>query len=211
MKRNWSAPIDTNHAEWLGLIETAGVFFAIEVLDRVFPQGLEKVDTPPRQRLRAAYDEWRDAVDEEDLQLTALHREWVRMVLEEGLEYSTDVLVSSQNLEDRLGFTVPESGLRFAPDFALHVNGNPELLIIVYPPGVDLERTTNQDNWMASPFERMTTLCRATNVRLGLITNGERWMLVRAPVGGVSVTLRGIPDCGGKNRSRSVRSYPCSA
>ena len=32
----------------------------------------------------------------------------------------------------------------------------------------------------------MVELCRARNVRLGLVINGERWMLVDAPVGGVT-------------------------
>ena len=38
----------------------------------------------------------------------------------------------------------------------------------------------------ASPAERMVELCRATNVRLGLVTNGEQWMFVDAPVGAVT-------------------------
>ena len=37
--------------------------------------------------------------------------------------------------------------------------------------------------WAASPLERMTQLCRSTGVRLGLVTNGERWTVVDAPVG----------------------------
>ena len=80
MKTFWKKTTGTHHHEWLSLIETAGVFFAVEVLERVLPQGLETVDTPQRRRLRDAYDEWRDAVDESDPQLAALHREWVRMV-----------------------------------------------------------------------------------------------------------------------------------
>ena len=32
----------------------------------------------------------------------------------------------------------------------------------------------------------MVELCRATDVRLGLVTNGERWMFVDAPVGAVT-------------------------
>src|SRR5258708_28690142 len=32
----------------------------------------------------------------------------------------------------------------------------------------------------------MVELCRATNVRLGLVTNGEQWMFVDAPVGAVT-------------------------
>ena len=35
--------------------------------------------------------------------------------------------------------------------------------------------------WKASPDTRMMELLHATGVRLGLVTNGERWMLVDAP------------------------------
>ena len=42
------------------------------------------------------------------------------------------------------------------------------------------------DGWSASPAERMVELCRATEVRLGLVSNGEQWMLVDAPVGAVT-------------------------
>ena len=34
--------------------------------------------------------------------------------------------------------------------------------------------------------ERMKLLCRDSGVRLGLVTDGERWMLVDAPVGSTS-------------------------
>ena len=187
MRRFPSKPNSAHHAEWLSLTETVGLFFAVDVLERVFPQGLDAVDTPQRQRLRVAYDEWRDAVDEQDPQLAALHQEWVRMVLEEGLEYDQSVLVSRERLGERLSVTVTESGLPFEPNYALYKNDqSPELLVKVYAPGVDLERATTGERWTASPLERMTALCRSTGVRLGLVTNGERWMLVRAPVGGVS-------------------------
>ena len=73
----------TQHIEWLNLVEKTGPFLAVGALDEAFPQGLEKVETRKRQRVRSAYDEWRDAVDDADSQLDALHREWLRLVLEE--------------------------------------------------------------------------------------------------------------------------------
>ncbi|MCG7932712.1 MAG: ATP phosphoribosyltransferase regulatory subunit, partial [Candidatus Thiodiazotropha lotti] len=42
------------------------------------------------------------------------------------------------------------------------------------------------DRWSSSPAERMVQLCRATETRLGLVSNGERWMLIDAPVGAVT-------------------------
>ena len=123
MRRFPSKPNSAHHAEWLSLTETVGLFFAVDVLERVFPQGLDAVDTPQRQRLRVAYDEWRDAVDEQDPQLAALHQEWVRMVLEEGLEYDQSVLVSRERLGER--FLPPQSGVprsvaRYTTDWRTH-------------------------------------------------------------------------------------------
>ena len=56
----------SRHTEWLSLVDRSGAFLAVPVLEKAFPQGLDAVDTPKRQRLRAAYEEWRDAVDESD-------------------------------------------------------------------------------------------------------------------------------------------------
>ena len=61
--------------------------------------------------------------------------------------------------------------------------GTPRLLIESWPLGQDLKSAVPSLRWAASPLERMTQLCRSTGVRLGLVTNGERWTLVDAPVG----------------------------
>jgi len=40
---------------WLSLVDVSGPFLVGTVLEQAFPQGLEKIETPRRQRLRAAY------------------------------------------------------------------------------------------------------------------------------------------------------------
>ena len=60
------------------------------------------------------------------------------------------------------------------------------MLIAVYPPETNLENPLPQETWPASPAERMVLLCRANQCRVGLVTNGEQWMLVNAPVGETS-------------------------
>ena len=79
----------SQHIEWVNLVEKTGPFLAVGVLDEAFPQGLVKVETRKRQRVRSAYEEWRDAVDAEtDPQLRTLYTaRWVRLVLEELLEF----------------------------------------------------------------------------------------------------------------------------
>jgi hypothetical protein len=177
----------SEQVEWLSLVDTSGPFIAATVLEDVFPQGLEKIETPRRQRLRAAYDEWRDAVDEDDPELAELHAAWIRMVLQEALEYEDEVLIPRDRLGGRLAYRAPEHGVEIAPDFAVQGDdGRPRLLIAVHPPETDLEKPLPGDRWPVSPLERMTVLCRANDVRVGLVTDGERWTVVNAPVGGTS-------------------------
>ena len=177
----------SQHTEWLSLIDVSGPFLAIPVLERVFPQGLDVVETPRRQRLRQAYDEWRDSVDADDPELAGIHEAWIWMVLEEILEFDSEVMKPTDELPESLAYVVPEHGAEWRPDLAILAPDGEgvkvRLLIDIYPPETDLEALPKGDAWPASPAERMTLLCRATGVRLGLLTDGERWMLVDAPVG----------------------------
>lgn len=179
----------SKHAEWLSLIEISGPFLTVSMLDKAFPQGLEAVETPRRQKLRAAYEEWREAVDQEDRLLPELHREWVRLVLTEMLEYDQESLVHEGDWPDDLpSVSSQEHTGTFKPDWIVRspADGKPRLFIAVLPPDTDLESVQRGDGWPVSLQERMTLLCRAHGVRVGLLTDGERWMLVNAPVGSTS-------------------------
>ncbi|WP_084675434.1 Eco57I restriction-modification methylase domain-containing protein [Methylomicrobium agile] len=179
----------SKHAEWLSLIEISGPFLTVSMLDKAFPQGLEAVETPRRQKLRAAYEEWREAVDQEDKLLPELHREWVRLVLTEMLEYDQESLVCAGDWPDELpSVSSQEHAGTFKPDWIVRspADGKPRLFIAVLPSDTDLESVQRGDGWPVSFQERMTLLCRAHGVRVGLLTDGERWMLVNAPVGSTS-------------------------
>lgn len=172
---------------WLSLLDISGPFLVGAVLEQAYPQGLEKIETPRRQRLRAAYYEWRDAVEELDQQLPALHDAWVRMVLEDCLEYESESLATKAVLAGSIFYRPQEHAIEYAPDFAVRgSDGAPQLLIGIYPPETALENPLPQETWPASPAERMVLLCRANQCRVGLITNGEQWMLVNASVGETS-------------------------
>jgi len=184
---------DQLHNEWLSLIEISGPFLAIPVLKEVFPQGLEELDGIKRKRLRQAYDEWREAWETDDPQFPDLHRAWIKEVLARGLELDEDgrgdVLKSGGGLPESLRVALPEHGITLAPDMAVVDEQQADkalLLIHVHPAEVDLEATSKLDGWAASPAERMVQLCRLTGCRLGIVTNGERWMLIDAPVGAVT-------------------------
>src|SRR3989440_2314692 len=176
--------IARQHAEWLSLIEVSGPFLSMPVLLSVFPQGLEKDEQEAelRRTLRMAYDEWADnqaGVRPEP----AIHREWLRFVLVNVLEMPREALVEGQALPPALRAYMPEHGETLLPDMALLSpdDAKPRLLIKQYPPGQDLDKSIAALHWKASPATRMMDLLRHAGVRLGLVTNGERWMLVDAP------------------------------
>ncbi|WP_131111566.1 Eco57I restriction-modification methylase domain-containing protein [Sulfuricystis thermophila] len=181
----------TMHHDWLSLIEISGPFLAVPVLKEAFPQGLEALDVAKRKRLRQAYDEWQEALETGDPRFDDLHAAWIDEVLARGLELDEDgrgdVLKRRDWCAANLVVDLPEHGVRLSPDFAVvGDDGKPLLLIQTHGPEVDLEATQRLDGWASTPAERMVALCRATGCRLGLVTNGERWMLVDAPVGAVT-------------------------
>lgn len=179
----------SSHAEWLNLVERSGPFLAGSVLEKVFPQGLDAIESFRRKRLRSAYREWCDAVDEDDPLLKEYHREWVRLVLTEILEFDDSVLLPrGVDGGSELVYKSPDSSKTFAPDLVLSAGRGekPLFFVSIQPPGTDLAKVKLGDDWPASIVERMTLLCRTTGVRLGLVTDGERWMLVNAPVGSTS-------------------------
>ena len=186
-----SAP--SMHDDWLSLIEISGPFLAVPVLKEAFPQGLEELDATKRKRLRQAYEEWREALDLDDAQFSELHEAWLDEVLSRGLELDEDgkgeVLKRADWCATNLKTTLPEHGVTLAPDLAVideQRANKPLLLIQTYAHDVDLDVTLTQDGWAATPADRMVALCRSLGCRLGLVTDGERWTLVDAPVGAVT-------------------------
>lgn len=189
--------IARHHAEWLSLLEIDGPFLSMPVLLRAFPQGLPADDPELARELRLVYEEWLD--DQGGLKPDpAMHRAWVLWVLRNLLEWDDEVLIGglkggSDPRLDALATDVAEQHETLRPDFALadvHASRDEDddapavrALIMVVPPGQGLERPLADRRWKASPATRMMTLLHASDVRVGLVTNGERWMLVDAPKG----------------------------
>jgi hypothetical protein len=111
----------------------------------------------------------------------------------QGLELDEDgkgdVLKVGKDLPGVMKCDLPEHGVTLRPDYAV-VDGRPgsssRMLVSIYGPDVSLSEALKYDGWAAPPAERMVELCRATGVRLGLVTNGEHWMFVDAVVGKVT-------------------------
>lgn len=181
------------HDDWLSLIDISGPFMAVPVLKEAFPQGLEELDGTKRKRLRQAYEEWRDALEQDDPQLDELHSAWIDEVLSRGLELDEDgkgdVLKRADWCAINLKAVLPDHGVALSPDQAVvdeQRANKPMMLIHTYAQDIDLDATQKLDGWAATPADRMVQLCRTLGCRLGLITNGERWMIVDAPVGAVT-------------------------
>ena len=99
------------------------------------------------------------------------------------------VLRKGATLSDRLTVSMHEHGVTVSPDLAVVNPTNsdePLLLIHVYEPNIDLDATRRFDGFAITPADWMVALLRATGYPTGIVTNGERWMLVHAPVGTVA-------------------------
>jgi hypothetical protein len=165
--------IARHHSEWLSLVEVSGPFLSMPVLLKAFPQGLDAHDPDHLRSLRLAYEEW-----EEHQADPAYHRAWVNFVLKRTLEFPDDVLAEGQAIPQTVQVSVGEQGEVLRPDLAVMDQGRPRLLIHVLAPHQQLEKPLADHRWKASAATRMMELLHGTGCRLGLITNGERWMLV---------------------------------
>jgi hypothetical protein len=184
--------IARHHNEWLSLLEVSGPFLSMPVLLRVFPQGLEALDRDMLAELRQAYEEWLD--DQNSLRPTpAIHSVWVRYVLEHVLGFEKSNLLEGPAIPSNLSTFVAEQGETLRPDLVIagsqlisNMGSGARVLIQIYPMAQGLEKSMQGRHWKASPSMRMLELLRATGVQLGLVTNGEQWMLVSAPRGETS-------------------------
>ncbi|EGV18835.1 Eco57I restriction-modification methylase domain-containing protein [Thiocapsa marina] len=179
--------VTRHHAEWLSLVEVSGPFVSLPVLLRTFPQGLEPRDPVQAKALRAAYETWQDHPSAPGQQ-----RAWVLHVLTQLLGYPAGQLAEGQTLPAGLEANMPELGETLRPDFALlgsagsDTAGQAQILIASYPAEQALDRPVIGRHWKATPATRMMELLHGANVSVGLVTNGEQWMLVYAPRGETS-------------------------
>jgi len=177
------------HHEWLNLLEVSGPFLAIPVLREAFPQGLEELQGARATRLRSAYEEWRDAVDAVDPDLERLHAAWIEEVLRTALDADDQLLKVGNAIPASATAELPEYDTTIAPElvFLDPTHGGAVLAPIhVFPPDTDLAASMKFGGLSCTPGDRMSMHLRALNRPFGIVTNGERWMLVHAPTGQVA-------------------------
>ncbi|MGO9814951.1 MAG: Eco57I restriction-modification methylase domain-containing protein [Isosphaeraceae bacterium] len=175
--------IAKHHAEWLSLIEVSGPFLSLPVLVQRFPQGMDAHDPEHAKALRQAHEEW-DQDQNSDRPDPAIHRQWIDWVLRNTLDLG-DVLVEGQRIPQTLKADLAEHGETLRPDKVVMEpdGGKARLPIQTYPLRQKLSRVVEGKPWAASPDTRMMQLLHDTGVRIGLVTNGDQWMLVDAPKG----------------------------
>lgn len=173
-----SARTTARHADWLSLVEPSGPFVTLPVLRRALPEGLER----SRPDLRS---ELRDRVDDLGREPGA-REEFVGWVLRTLLGFNEQVR-GGQAVPDAFMATEQVHHVTLRPTFVVLDRQDPSrarLLVSVHPAGTNLTAHLAGERWAASPVDRMTTLCRSVGCVLGLVTDGERFTLVWAPVTG---------------------------
>lgn len=178
--------IARHHNEWLSLVPNSGPFLSLPVLMRVFPQGLPAPDPELRKETRLMFEGWEDGKKDR-----AVRRSWCDFVLRSVLQFPAEVVAEGQTIPPGMEARMSEFGEVLRPDVAIippkgSNSIKPRLLVQFFHPDQDLEKPLRDKHWKASPATRMTELLHAADVPLGLITNGEHWMLVHAPRGETS-------------------------
>ncbi len=175
-----SRSVTFRHADWLSLVEPSGSFVTLPVLTRVFPNGLDRTDPVAREQVRERRPD--------DQGNVAARTGWIEWVLGDLLSWGAR-LRSGPKVPTTLAVVVGEHNAVLRPDYVLvEPHGDHEevrALVCLWPPGTALDAKAPGEQWSATPTERASFLCRATGVPLALVTDGEQWRLVWAPVDGV--------------------------
>jgi hypothetical protein len=186
------------HAEWLNLLEVDGPFLTLPVLTERLRSGLEPTDTELVAELHTAQ---REVEDDPTLQPV-----WTRWVITRLLGFPDEVLREGAAIGPSLTHRVAEHGQTLRPDVAVVERADDgieraRLIVNIWPAGTGLVERPAGERWAASPIERTAELCRATTVRLGLVTNGDTWTLVDAPVDGTTGTATWDATLWGEERT----------
>jgi hypothetical protein len=189
------------HRSWLELVDIDGPFLAIPPLKRVWPNGIPDFRSihpdryvtlaDARKAFEAAWESF-DKQPEDESALTA-YREvrdgWVQNILrdvigwQDSLAWGEDAGIQAQS---------PNHAITIAPQAVLRdPEGNNAALVFVVDP-VDSLRETPSDGWAATPVDRLEELLRASDVPIGIVTDGRWWGIVSARTG--SMPASGVVD-----------------
>ena len=178
------------HEDWLNLAEPQSPWFALPVVKRVFPEGLDRTAPEVRAELAHRWEEVREGDDR------AGFVEWLlRDVLRwrRGWRTGSELPANVAAGVTRNGVTVVPTGV-YAPSPAAPVglfdaaptasddpdSGDPLLLVFVLDAETAPTERPPGDSWSATWVQRAVLACRHLDVPLALVTNGDHLTLVHA-------------------------------
>ncbi|MCY3926569.1 MAG: hypothetical protein OXG52_13885 [bacterium] len=177
------------HEDWLNLAEPQSPWFALPVVKRVFPEGLDR--TPPEVRAELV-DRWNEARSGED------RAEFVNWLLRDVLRWrrgwrtGPELPAHVAAGVSRNGVTVVPTAV-YAPSPIAPVglfddptasddsnSSDPLVLVFVLDGEIVPTERPRGDSWSATWVQRATLACRHLGVPLALVTNGDHLTLVHA-------------------------------
>lgn len=213
--RGGPPPIDSvkHHRDWLALVEVSGPFLSLPVLRQTWPT-LDTLDKEDRADLRRAHGMWRT-------EPASGADKWIDWVLGTFLGWGDELRVFGQETGEQLAVEVAEHDVTLQPSFVLVEPGTEaggelraesvRLLGMTCQPGLSPTARVPDSTWAATPADRLAHLCRHHGVELGLVTDGRRWTLVRAPRNKVTTTATfdaiGWAEAADRDVVRAFRSF----
>ncbi|MBD7980964.1 Eco57I restriction-modification methylase domain-containing protein [Oerskovia merdavium] len=204
-----TSDVTERHRSWLELVDRDGPFVAIPALKRVWPQGIGALSDPAMMALRdakpdfdRAWDKWTTAVgaagqdpaalDDADAAYRGARDKWVSTVLQDVAGWGSHLTWDTATLPGgRPTAKSPNHDVTVTATGALVRNGVVGALVLAVDPVTSL-RQPGVDGWSAGPIDRMDALLRASQVSIGIVTDGRWWALVSAQDG--VMTASGVVD-----------------
>lgn len=190
------------HEDWLNFADAEAPWFALPVLKRAFPNGLDPAPPEVRAEHRVRWygdDETVSARSAED------RTDYIDWLLRDALGWRANYLTGSELPADlAVGVvhhdtTITPTGV-YQPAASTPVglfdepSGGAEtpapaddrarVLVFVLPAGTDPRSRPTSDTWSATWLQRSAYACRTHDIALALVTDGDHLTLVHAPSGG---------------------------
>ncbi|MCR6648530.1 MAG: SAM-dependent DNA methyltransferase [Cellulomonas sp.] len=199
-RRNPKRPSEL-HRDWLELVDTDGPFISVPTLKAVWPQGMPQLPDSARAAVRdagpafeRAWDAW-DKKRDDEAGLTAYRVErdsWVDIVLRQAAGWGAYLVWDGTQIPGGPASTSsPNQAVTVEATGALVAQGAVGAWVLVVDPVSDL-RDPLDEEWSASPVDRMESLLRDSGVPIGIVTDGRWWGLVCAREG--AMVASGIID-----------------
>ncbi|GHH95383.1 Eco57I restriction-modification methylase domain-containing protein [Streptomyces capillispiralis] len=185
MSRRYPPTAAGLHRAWLELVDADGPFLAVPALERVYPQGIPQPHSRALDAIKdakpafeKAWENWDEhRGDEAALDLYREARDtWVDLVLRQGLRWGASYTVPAPAAAE---VRSPDYTVTVRADGALVHGDTTGALVLVTDP-TDSLRDPLTDGWSASPIDRMEELLRASDVPIGVVTDGRWWAIVSA-------------------------------